>query len=199
MDIKQVEFVTSGTQMDHLPASNLPEYAFVGRSNVGKSSLINTLTGRNSLARVSKQPGKTQTINFFNVDGEWHLVDLPGYGFAKVSKKQRSDWNKMIMNYLKKRRQLVAAMVLIDARIPPQKIDIEFINKLGEERIPFVIVFTKADKLKRSDKQRLLPKFKSALKDHWTELPPTFITSSISSEGIDEVLEYIGQLNQKLQ
>jgi GTP-binding protein len=199
MKIHQVEFVISGTKLDHLPASDLPEYAFVGRSNVGKSSLINALTGRNSLARVSKQPGKTQTINYFKVNDKWHLVDLPGYGYAKVSKKMRSSWDKMIFDYLKNRKQLVTAMVLIDARIPPQKNDMEFINRLGEGRIPFVMVFTKVDKLKRSEKHQLVPKFRKAMKEHWTELPPVFLTSSIKKEGIDELLNYIGELNKELE
>lgn len=199
MEIKQVEFIISGTKLEQLPASEIPEYAFVGRSNVGKSSLINALCGRNALARVSKQPGKTQTINFFKVNDAWHLVDLPGYGYAKVSKEMRADWDKMIFDYLKNRRQLVAAMVLIDARIPPQNNDLEFINSLGEKKIPFVMVFTKTDKLKKNDKNQLVPKFGKAMKEHWEELPPTFLTSSLSGEGIDELLQYIGDLNQKLQ
>lgn len=199
MKIHEVKYLVSGTKMDQLPASDKPEYAFVGRSNVGKSSLINALTGRNALARVSKRPGKTQTINFFEVDENWHLVDLPGYGYAKVSKKMRSDWDKMIFSYLEQRRQLVAAMVLIDARIPPQKIDLEFINRLGEGRIPFVLVFTKVDKLKSSKKQQLVSTFKKSMKEDWTELPPAFLTSSISGEGIEELLNYIGDLNKELQ
>ncbi len=199
MKVKQVEFIISGTKLEQLPASEIPEYAFVGRSNVGKSSLINALCGRNALARVSKQPGKTQTINFFKVNDAWHLVDLPGYGYAKVSKEMRADWDKMIFEYLRNRRQLVAAMVLIDARIPPQENDLKFINSLGEKKIPFVMVFTKTDKLKKNDKNQLVPKFRKAMKEKWEELPPTFLTSSLSGEGIDELLQYIGNLNQKLQ
>lgn len=199
MKVKQVEFIISGTKLEQLPASEIPEYAFVGRSNVGKSSLINALCGRNALARVSKQPGKTQTINFFKVNDAWHLVDLPGYGYAKVSKEMRADWDKMIFEYLRNRRQLVAAMVLIDARIPPQENDLKFINSLGEKKIPFVMVFTKTDKLKKNDKNQLVPKFRKAMKEQWEELPQTFLTSSLSGEGIDELLQYIGNLNQKLQ
>lgn len=198
MEVNEVKFVGSYTKNEQCPKDMVPEYAFIGRSNVGKSSLVNALTGRNSIARVSKQPGKTQTLNFFKINDEWHLVDLPGYGYAKVSKQMRKSWDQMIMSYLSKRPQLVMACVLIDARIPPQKNDLEFMNRLGRKKIPFIIVFTKTDKLKSNRKAQLKSVFQKAMKSEWAELPETFQTSSLNGDGIESLLEYIAGLNSKL-
>ena len=198
MEINEVKFIGSYTKIEQCPKAMIPEYAFIGRSNVGKSSLVNALTGRNSVARVSKQPGKTQTINYYKINDLWHLVDLPGYGYAKVSKQMRKSWDQMIMTYLSKRPQLVSACVLVDGRIPPQKNDIEFMNKLGKKRIPFAILFTKTDKLKNNQKARLRSQLSQAMREDWTELPESFLTSSVTGDGIQSVLKYIASLNEKL-
>ena len=198
MDYQEIEFLGSFTELSQCPKPNKPEYAFIGRSNVGKSSLINALTGRKSLARVSKTPGKTQTINIFEIDDIWRLVDLPGYGYAKVSQKQRKQWDQMIINYLSYRVNLVTAFVLVDGRIPPQKIDLEFINRLGKKQIPFTLLFTKWDKVKSKARAKTQNQFAEILKKDWEELPKIIPTSSEKGEGIDEVRNFISNLNESL-
>lgn len=198
MDITQSKFVISNSKVEGCPVSNLPEYAFIGRSNVGKSSLINMLTGRKSLAKVSGKPGKTRLINHFLINDNWHLVDLPGYGYAKVSKKEKKVFQKFITDYFKKRRQLVNAFVLIDSRLEPQKIDLEFMVWLGENGIPFSVIFTKIDKLKPKALERNLAHYKSVLMEYWQELMPLFLSSSKDKTGRDEILNYIGNINQEL-
>lgn len=190
-----VEFVGSFPSVEQCPAIKKPEYAFIGRSNVGKSSLINALLERRQAARVSGTPGKTQTINLFTIDQKWVIADLPGYGYAKVSKKSREKWRRMIDRYLKGRPNLTLTFVLVDLRLPPQEIDIEFINGLGANEIPFAIIFTKSDKVKTVKAQNNLTLFEEAMLKHWEELPPVFMTSAKSGEGREEVLLYIEDLN----
>ncbi|NNF35597.1 MAG: YihA family ribosome biogenesis GTP-binding protein [Saprospiraceae bacterium] len=191
MDFNEVYFVGSYDREGACPKTPMPEFAFIGRSNVGKSSLINMLTGRVNLARVSKQPGKTQIINFFNVDQKWHLVDLPGYGYAKISKKKRAAWEKMIERYLVTREQLVTAFVLLDSRIPLQKIDLEFINWMGDRSVPFNIIYTKVDKLKQSEVKGNIKRIEQGLLQYWNELPQQFISSAEKGTGREEILQYI--------
>ncbi len=194
MEIKQSEFVKSSAEVDQCPAGSLPEFAFIGRSNVGKSSLINMLTGRRKLAKTSNTPGKTQTINHFLINQQWHLVDLPGYGYAKVSKTTRDDWGKMIESYLLNRPQLVSLFVLIDSRIPPQKIDLVFIDWVGERGVPFTIIFTKADKQNEKKTQKSIRAFETAMRETWAELPPMLISSSVTRTGREEILGYLDEL-----
>lgn len=196
MVIKKAIFLQSNTKIDKLPASNKPEYAFIGRSNVGKSSLINMLTGKKQLAKTSSTPGKTITINHFIINDEWYLVDLPGYGFAQRSKKDRAAWKVMLDDYIKKRKNLISMFVLVDSRIEPQKIDLEFISHLGEMQMPFGIIFTKIDKINNTTLERNLEVYKTKLAEEWEELPPIFITSSEKEVGKDDVLNYIESLNQ---
>lgn len=198
LEIKSASFVISSPSVESCPDSNLPEYAFIGRSNVGKSSLINMLTNKRKLAKTSGQPGKTQLINHFLIDENWHLVDLPGYGYAKTSKKNRREFHHLITSYFLKRSQLISAFVLIDARHEPQPIDLEFMHWLGESEIPFSIIFTKADKLKPQALERNIAHYKSVLVETWETLPPYFITSSVKREGQEPVLEYIDSINQSL-
>lgn len=198
MQIKTATFVTSNSNYLKCPDSNLPEYAFIGRSNVGKSSLINMLTGVSGLAKTSSKPGKTQLINHFLINGNWHLVDLPGYGYARISKTAREQWQKMITGYMLNRKQLVCVFVLVDSRIPPQKIDIEFINFLGENGIPVSIIFTKTDKEKQRDIARNINTFKSVLSETWEELPTIISTSSVSKQGRETLLNHIEQINSTL-
>ena len=195
MVINEVNFVGSFERESQCPQDGIPEYAFIGRSNVGKSSLINMLCNRKGLAKVSNTPGKTQTINFFRVDDSWHLVDLPGYGYAKISKKMRQRWENMIERYLITRPQLQVVFVLLDSRHELQKIDLEFINWLGERRIPFVIVYTKTDKLKKSQIEDHIEKIQKGLLQYWNSLPDQFVTSSEKKEGRQEILDFIGDLN----
>ena len=195
MEIHQVAYAGSYPTEAQCPKDQKPEYAFIGRSNVGKSSLINMLTGRKEIARTSKKPGKTQLLNFFLVDGVWYLVDLPGYGYAKISKSKRREWEKMIQGYLKKRQNLQCAFVLIDANIPPQKIDIEFVNWLGEMRVPFVLVFTKTDRLNPEELEVNTERFRQALLEYWEQLPQQFVTSSRTNQGREEILDFIGGVN----
>jgi GTP-binding protein len=195
MILKTLEFVGSFPSEKDCPASEFPEYAFIGRSNVGKSSLINLITDRKEIAKVSSTPGKTQLINYFEVNESWHLVDLPGYGYAKASKKNRAKWAKMIDQYLIYRKQLQCAFILIDSRIPLQEIDKDFINKLGEYQIPFVIVFTKIDGVKTGKLKENITAIKEKLLEEWTELPQTFITSSSKRQGREEILNFIDELN----
>lgn len=196
MVIKKAIFLQSNTKIDKLPASNKPEYAFIGRSNVGKSSLINMLTGKKQLAKTSSTPGKTITINHFIINDEWYLVDLPGYGFAQRSKKDRAAWKVMLDDYVKNRKNLISMFVLVDSRIEPQKIDLEFISHLGEMQMPFGIIFTKIDKINNTTLERNLEVYKTKLAEEWEELPPIFITSSEKEVGKEDVLNYIESLNQ---
>jgi GTP-binding protein len=195
MQIKTAKFVISNTDYKKCPAPNLPEYAFIGRSNVGKSSLINMLTNHNKLAKVSGQPGKTQLINHFIINENWYLVDLPGYGYAKVSKKQRGQWQKFIRDYLVNRENLYCLFILVDSRLEPQKIDIEFINWVGKRMIPFAVVFTKSDKLTKNKLASNIAAYKAELLKYWEELPTTFITSSVDKAGKDEILNFIDNIN----
>ncbi|MGB3465022.1 MAG: ribosome biogenesis GTP-binding protein YihA/YsxC [Cyclobacteriaceae bacterium] len=196
MIIKTAKFVVSNTDYKKCPDTKLPEYAFIGRSNVGKSSLINMLTNHSKLAKTSGRPGKTQLINHFLINEQWYLVDLPGYGYAKVSKESRADWEQMISDYLVNRENLYNVFVLIDSRLSPQAIDLEFLQWLGENQIPFSIIFTKADKLSVNKVQSNVSKFKKAMLQTWEALPQIFVTSSVSQKGKEEVLDYIDQINQ---
>ena len=198
MNITKAEFLMSNTRIDKLPNESLPEYAFIGRSNVGKSSLINMLVPRRGLAKTSSVPGKTVAINHFIVNDAWYLVDLPGYGYAQHSKKTREQWRVMINNYITQRRNLVCTFVLVDARIEPQNNDLGFVDWLGENRVPFCIVFTKADKVANPDLKKNVDAFKARLLEEWEELPPIFITSSETRLGRDEVLDYIEQQNAEI-
>ncbi|MBT8313529.1 MAG: ribosome biogenesis GTP-binding protein YihA/YsxC [Maribacter sp.] len=198
MKIKSADFVISNTDVAKCPNEPLPEYAFIGRSNVGKSSLINMLTARKGLAKTSGRPGKTQLINHFKVNGNWFLVDLPGYGYARVSKKDKKTFQKYITDYFIKRRQLVSAFVLVDIRHEPQKIDLDFIEYLGENGIPFSIIFTKADKLKPKAIEKKVDSYiKELLNGVWEEAPNYFITSSSKNIGREELLNYIDEINQQ--
>ena len=198
MEIKKAEFLMSNTRIDRLPNDNIPDYAFIGRSNVGKSSLINMLVQRRGLAKTSSVPGKTVAINHFIVNDAWYLVDLPGYGYAQHSKKQRDAWRIMINNYITQRRNLVCTFVLIDSRLEPQNNDLGFVEWLGENQMPFCIVFTKADKVSKSELDKNVEAFKARLLEEWEELPPIFITSSEKKQGRDEVLDYIEQQNAEV-
>jgi len=198
MKITSAEFVMSNSDVAKCPKNNLPEYAFIGRSNVGKSSLINMLTGRKSLAKTSGRPGKTQLINHFIINKNWFLVDLPGYGYARVSKSSKKVFQKFITTYFSKRTQLVSAFVLVDSRHAPQKIDLEFMQWLGEHQIPFSIIFTKADKLTKSQLPKNIEAYTQEMLNYWEEMPNYFITSSTSRLGQEEVLNYIQEINNNL-
>lgn len=194
--IKTAEFVISNSDVRKCPQDGKPEYAFIGRSNVGKSSLINMLTGRKKLAMTSATPGKTLLINHFIINNEWYLVDLPGYGYAKRSKSQNEKLQEIISGYILDREQMTLLFVLIDCRHEPQKIDLEFIQWLGENGVPFSIIFTKADKLTKTALASNIAAYKKRLLEEWEELPPVFVTSSESAVGRDEVLQYINEVNQ---
>jgi len=194
MDIKSVQFVKSSTKHQDCPKPDKPEFAFIGRSNVGKSSLINMLTGRKKLAKISSTPGKTQLINHFLINNGWYMVDLPGYGWAKTSKENKALWKEMIREYLLKRDNLISVFVLIDVRLPPQKIDIEFINWAGGQGVPFVILFTKADKISKNKVQAAIATFRKTLEQTWEELPKFIITSAKDQLGKQEILDYIEQI-----
>ena len=198
MVIKSAEFVISNSQVSKCPTTGLPEYAFIGRSNVGKSSLINMLTGKKGLAMTSQKPGKTQLINHFIINGAWYLVDLPGYGYARLSKDGREKLKTMIEDYTLERKELACLFVLVDSRHEPQKIDLEFIQWLGEEGVPFALVFTKADKLTKGRLSANLEAYKARLLEEWEELPPIFVTSSEQQLGRDELLSYIEGINTTL-
>lgn len=198
MRIKTATFVVSNQEVSKCPKNNLPEYAFIGRSNVGKSSLINMLTNQKKLAKTSGRPGKTQLINHFIINQQWYLVDLPGYGYARVSRSTKNIFQKFITAYFKQRKQLVCAFVLIDIRHEPQPIDLEFMQWLGENAIPFNIVFTKSDKLKPKAIERNMENYSVVLKEQWEELPQYFITSSLNYDGKLELLTHIGQINASL-
>ncbi len=197
MTIKTAEYLQSEADWRKCPSPNLPEYAFIGRSNVGKSSLINMLTNRKSLAKTSSKPGKTQTINHFIINKNWYLVDLPGYGFAKTSKTNREKWQKMISDYLQFRENLQLVFVLVDSRIEPQQIDIDFINNLGEKGIPFAIIYTKTDKTSSSKTMSTMQKMKNILSETWEELPLMMQSSAVSGFGKDEILNFIEEINQQ--
>ncbi|MAX69505.1 MAG: YihA family ribosome biogenesis GTP-binding protein [Flavobacteriaceae bacterium] len=199
MKIKSAEFVVSNSDVAKCPKNHLPEYAFIGRSNVGKSSLINMLTDRKSLAKTSGKPGKTQLINHFVINNNWYLVDLPGYGYARVSKTSKKKFQKFITNYFEQRQQLVSAFVLVDIRHEPQTIDLEFMQYLGENAIPFGIIFTKADKLKQKAIERHVDDYCQELLKTWEELPPHFITSSSKKIGQNEVLGFIEATNEEIE
>ncbi len=199
MIITDAHFITSNSKIDKLPKDNMPEYAFIGRSNVGKSSLINTLVQRRGLAKTSATPGKTIAINHFVVNHSWYLVDLPGYGYAQRSKKSREEWRVMLANYIKRRRNLVCTFVLVDSRIEPQNSDIGFMEWLGESQVPFCIVFTKADKLGKAELEKNVEAYKKRLLEDWEELPQIFITSSESKLGREEILDFIEEQNKEIE
>ena len=196
MKIKSAVFVMSNTDVSKAPRDRIPEYAFIGRSNVGKSSLINMLVGQKGLAKTSGRPGKTQLINHFKINDQWFLVDLPGYGYAQVSKKKRATFQRFIEEYFLEREQLVCTFVLVDSRHDPQKIDLEFMQFLGERQIPFCIVFTKDDKLGSSKLNKQIVSYKKKLLETWEDVPTSFITSSTHGSGRDEFLEFIHNVNQ---
>ncbi|MGN0047558.1 MAG: ribosome biogenesis GTP-binding protein YihA/YsxC [Bacteroides sp.] len=196
MEISNAEFVISNTDVQKCPAGNLPEYAFIGRSNVGKSSLINMLTGRKGLAMTSATPGKTMLINHFLINKKWYLVDLPGYGYAKRGQKGQEQIQRIIQSYILQRTQMTCLFVLIDSRLNPQSIDLAFIEWLGENGVPFALVFTKADKLKGGKLKSNIAGYMKQLQEQWEELPPYFVTSSESKAGRQELLDYIEQINK---
>ncbi len=199
MKIQTANFLQSNSDYTKCPPPTKPEYAFIGRSNVGKSSLINMLTGKPTLAKTSQTPGKTQLINHFLINEEWFLVDLPGYGYAKSSQKEREKWEKMIKDYLKNRTNLNCIFVLIDSRHTVQKNDLEFMQWLGETELPFVIIFTKTDKQSKTRTQALLQEYASKMLDYWEEMPLSFATSVVSKAGKEEILEFIDDLNKNWQ
>jgi len=196
MLIKKADFIISNTDVNKCPEPNKPEYAFIGRSNVGKSSLINMLVNKKNLAKTSGKPGKTQVINHFLINENWYIVDLPGYGYASVSKQKRTDFAQIIKQYLTKRKNLMSVFVLIDSRLNPQKIDIEFMAWLGELRIPFVICFTKQDKLSKSESEINLMNYKKEMLKYWEYLPQFFKTSSSKNRGKNEILNFIDATNK---
>ena len=199
MQIKEAKFLMSNTRVDLCPAPDKPEYAFIGRSNVGKSSLINMLTEQKSLAKTSASPGKTQLINHFLINNTWYLVDLPGYGYAKVSKNSRDDWRKMINFYFQKRENLTCVFILIDSRHEPLKQDLDFIDQIGTMGIPFVIVFTKADKQSSVKTDSTIAAYKRKLRETWDELPRMFITSASNRFGREEILSFIDEVNDQIK
>lgn len=199
MTIKSAEFVISNSDYRKCPSDSKPEYALIGRSNVGKSSLINMLTGKKGLAMTSSTPGKTLLINHFAINNEWYMVDLPGYGYAKRNKSQQETLETLIADYILERESLTCLFVLIDSRLEPQRIDLEFIEWLGENQVPFAIIFTKADKLSHGALTVNVQKFLDTLKEEWEELPPYFITSSLIGQGRDEILKWIESVNKDLE
>ncbi len=198
MEIKNARFLASNTDVAKCPAGDRPEYAFIGRSNVGKSSLINMLTNRKGLALTSSTPGKTQLINHFDIDNSWYIVDLPGYGYARRGREGRENIRRIIENYILQRDAMTCLFVLLDSRLEPQKIDLEFMAWLGENGIPFAIVYTKADKLGVMRLQANIEAYKKRLLEDWEELPPIFITSSEKRQGREELLDYIDNINKSL-
>ncbi len=196
MKINKAEFVISNTDIRLCPEPNKPEYAFIGRSNVGKSSLINMLTNRKSLAKISSKPGKTRLINHFLINDEWYLVDLPGYGYAKVNHNARDRFQKFISRYMTERDNLINVFVLIDSRHSPQEIDLDFMMWLGEHGIPFSMGFTKLDKLRSNEAKTFVQKYEREMLKTWEEIPPYFITSSVKGDGKEELLNYISEINK---
>lgn len=199
MDIKSAKFVISSTEVEKCPAPAKPEYAFIGRSNVGKSSLINMLVDRKDLAKTSGKPGKTQLINHFVINESWYLVDLPGYGFAKVSKEKRDVFQSYISEYILQRKNLMCLFVLLDSRLEPQKIDLEFMDWCGENEIPFIMVFTKIDKLSKKQFADNIAHYKEEMGKHWDELPECFYTSSEKKVGREELLNFVSKTNELFQ
>jgi len=199
MSILQAHFVKSSKQIKDLPPANKPEYAFIGRSNVGKSSLINMLTGQKGLAKISSTPGKTKLINHYLINNAWYLTDLPGYGYARTSKSQRDEFQKMIRSYLKARKNLVTTFVLVDSRHMPQKNDMEFMEWLGKNKLPFAIVFTKADKLSSNQLAKQIKAYQTKMLQNWTHMPPYFVSSAKSGLGRKAILDYIEHLNMQLK
>ncbi len=197
MKITEAIFLQSNTDYEKCPKPDKPEYAFIGRSNVGKSSLINAIVQKKNLAKTSQTPGKTQLINHFQIDKKWYLVDLPGYGYAKVSKIDREKFEKMIHEYLENRENLMYTFVLIDIRHEPQKLDMEFMNNLGEQGIPFCIVFTKADKLSQTAINKSIAVYQEKMMETWEEMPQFFVTSSVNGSGREEILATIESLNKE--
>lgn len=197
MKVTEAIFLQSNTDYEKCPKPDKPEYAFIGRSNVGKSSLINALVQKKNLAKTSQTPGKTQLINHFQIDKKWYLVDLPGYGYAKVSKTDREKFEKMIHEYLENRENLIYTFVLVDIRHEPQKLDMDFMNNLGEQGIPFCIVFTKADKLSQTAVNKSLEVYQAQMLETWEEMPQFFVTSSVNGSGRDEILATINSLNKE--
>jgi GTP-binding protein len=198
MIIKSAKFTGSSAVVGKCPESDLPEYAFIGRSNVGKSSLINMLTNRTHLARISSTPGKTRLINHFLINNEWYLVDLPGYGYAKISHKQKTDFQSIITDYIQSRKNLACLFVLLDSRLEPQKIDLRFISWLGTCEVPFALIFTKTDKIPANQFEKNKKLFESVLLETWEELPPFFKTSAPKKLGREEILDYINGINCQL-
>ena len=198
MQIIDSQFLVSNTDVQKCPINRLPDYAFIGRSNVGKSSLINALCNKKKLAKTSSRPGKTQLINHFLINKSWHLVDLPGYGYAKTSKTKKKVFQKYITEYFQKRKQLATAFVLIDIRHKPQSIDLDFMYWLGEKKIPFSIIFTKADKIKSNNAKVHVDQYFNIMNNQWSFLPNHFITSALKKNGLIEVLNYIGKINCEL-
>ena len=199
MVIKSAEYLISSPDYEKCPAGDKPEYAFIGRSNVGKSSLINMLMNQQKLAKTSGTPGKTQLINHFLINKSWYIVDLPGYGFAKVSQSQRRNWEQMIENYLRKRTNLVNVFVLIDSRHTPQKLDLDFVNQLGKWEIPFQLVFTKADKTTQLETSRNVKAFLNKMRETWQFLPAHHVTSTVKKMGRDNILAFIDEMNARFQ
>ena len=197
MRVTEATFIKSSSDAGQCPPATLPEYAFIGRSNVGKSSLINMLTGRKNIAKTSGTPGKTQLINHFLINDAWYLVDLPGYGFAKTSKKNRIKWEAMINGYLEKRQNLVNTFILIDSRHEPQQSDLAFITRFGESRWPFVLVFTKSDKISKTKLNQNLKKYREVLSEQWEEMPVSIVTSASTGKGREDILNMIGMLNSE--
>jgi GTP-binding protein len=195
MNIVTATYTGSYVDLEKCPPPTRPEYAFIGRSNVGKSSLINLLTGRKALAKTSGTPGKTKTLNFFSIDDAWNIVDLPGYGFAKTALKQRRQWEQMIETYVRKRTNLLWLFVLIDSRLPPQKIDLEFVDQLGAWEVPFILVFTKTDKSSQRDVSHHIKAFTDDMKQRWESVPPVYKTSTVKRTGRDGILELIAEYN----
>jgi len=199
MEIKEARFLISNTDVERCPKPDKPEYAFIGRSNVGKSSLINMLAQKKALAKISGTPGKTRLINHFVINEEWYLVDLPGYGYAKIAKKERQKWEKLVRDYVLSRKNLICIFVLIDMRHKPQQIDLEFMEWLGTNQVPFTIIFTKADKLKPGVLEMNIETYRNKMYESWAEIPTHFVSSAEKSMGRIEILNYIERLNETLQ
>lgn len=197
MSIQSAKFISSSPNIKNCPKATLPEYAFIGRSNVGKSSLINMITGIKTLAKVSQTPGKTQLINHFLINEKWYLVDLPGYGYAKVSKTSRKLFSDIITDYIQKRENLYCLFVLVDSRLEPQKNDLEFINWLGRNQVPFALVFTKTDKINAPTLQNNIEVYKNEMLNQWEELPKIFTSSSVNRTGREDIIDFIEEINAK--